>query len=216
MTVPGSGDVPKSSEEAFRRAALFASGLLALRESPRLRELLEALSHAANVPVAGICVLEGDHCWVPVVLGLDLERMPSSESLSAQVAQTQSPVVMADLRGHPELSNHPVVRGSVSILSFAAAPLTGVQNVSFGALFIADHAPRPDFDVIAIPHLKRVADDIMREAGSPHHMRRAGRTTVEGLEALIRQATRDGDDELVTAIDRVMRDVLPLTGIRGI
>jgi hypothetical protein len=46
-------------------------------------------------------------------------------------------------------------------------------------------------------------------------MRRIGRSTVEGLEALIRNATRDGNDALVSAIDRVMRDVLPLTGMRG-
>jgi len=34
------------------------------------------------------------------------------------------------------------------------------------------------------------------------------------LERLIREATRNGDDELVTAIDRVLRTVLPRTGVR--
>ncbi len=216
MTIPDTDDVPLSSEDALRRAALFASGLLALRDAPRFHELLEELTRTMDVPIAGVSVIDGGYCWLPVLRGIDLDAIPLAESLCVGVVETQVPMAEPDLPGHPGFADNRFVAGPTALRAYAAVPLCGVEGAKLGTVFVADRRVRPDFVERAIPRLERTASRILEEASAPHHMRRVGRTTVEGLEALIRQATRDGDDALVTAIDRVMRDVLPLTGVRGI
>lgn len=216
MTIPDTDDVPLSSEDALRRAALFASGLLALRESPRFHELLEDLTRAMDAPIAGVSVIDGGYCWLPVLRGVDLDAIPLAESLCIGVVETQIPMAEPDLPANPQFARNRFVAGPLALRAYAAVPLCGVEGTKLGTVFVADRRVRPDFVNHAIPRLERAAFRILEEASAPHHMRRVGRTTVEGLEALIRQATRDGDDALVTAIDRVMREVLPLTGVRGI
>ncbi|OYX51494.1 MAG: hypothetical protein B7Y97_04985 [Sphingomonas sp. 32-66-10] len=216
MTIPDSDSVPLSSEDALRRAVLFASGLLALRDSPRFNELIQELSRTMDVPIAGVSVIDSGFCWLPVLHGVDLDSVPLSESLCAGVVETQIPMAETDLPANPEFANNRFVAGPLALRAYAAVPMRGVQGAKLGTVFVADQRVRPDFAHRAIPQLERATTRILEEASSPHHMRRVGRTTVEGLESLIRQATRDGDDALVTAIDRVMREVLPLTGMRGI
>lgn len=216
MTIPDADDTPLSSEDALRRAALFASGLLALRESPRFHELIQELCRTMDVPIAGVSVIDSGFCWLPVLHGADLDAVPLSESLCIGVVETQIPMAETNLPAKPQFADNRFVTGELALRAYAAVPLRGVQGAKLGTVFIADQRVRPDFGDRAVPRLERTALRILEEASAPHHMRRIGRTTVEGLEALIRRATRDGNDALVTAIDRVMRDVLPLTGVRGI
>lgn len=215
MTIPDSHDMPLSSEDALRRAALFASGMLALRESPRFNDLIQELSCAIDVPIAGVSVIDSRFCWLPVLHGADLDAIPLHESLCAGVVESQVPMAEIDLLANPRFAHNRFVDGPLSLRAYAAVPMRGVQGARLGTVFIADQRVRPDFADRAIPALEHATARILEEASSPHHMRRVGRTTVEGLESLIRRATRDGDDMLVTAIDRVMREVLPLTGVRG-
>lgn len=215
MTIPDSHDVPLSSEDALRRAALFASGMLAVRESPRFNELIQELSRAMNVPIAGVSVVDSGFCWMPVLHGVDLDAIPLSESLCAGVVESQIPMAETDLCANARFAGNRFVVGPPTLRAYAAVPMRGVQGARIGTVFIGDRRVRRDFADRAVPALERATMRILEEASSPHHMRRVGRTTVEGLESLIRQATRDGDDALVTAIDRVMREVLPLTGVRG-
>ncbi|WP_066659400.1 MULTISPECIES: GAF domain-containing protein [unclassified Sphingomonas] len=214
MTIPDTDEGPLSSEEALRRAALFASGLIALRESPRFNELIQELGRTMDVPIAGVSVIDSGFCWLPVLHGADLDAIPLSESLCAGVVETQIPMAETDLPMNPKFADNRFVTGPLALRAYAAVPMCGVQGAKLGSVFIADQRVRPDFADRAIPQLERATERILEEASSPHHMRRIGRTTVEGLEALIRNATRDGNDALVSAIDRVMRDVLPLTGMR--
>lgn len=216
MTIPDTDDVPLSNEDALRRAALFASGLLALRDSPRFHELLEELTRAMGAPIAGVSVIDSGYCWLPVLRGVDLDAIPLADSLCIGVVETQVPMAEPDLLANPHFAANRFVAGPLALRAYAAVPLCGVEGAKLGTVFVADQRVRQDFADRAIPRLERTAQRVLDEASSPHHMRRIGRTTVEGLEALIRQATRDGDDALVTAIDRVMRDVLPLTGMRGV
>ncbi len=214
MTVPDADDVPLSSEDVMRRAALFASGLLALRESPRFREFLEELTGALDAPIGGVSLIDRGYCWLPVLQGIELDAIPLADSLCVSVVETLVPMAEPDLLADPQFAHNRFVAGPLALRAYAAVPLCGVQGAKLGTLFVADRRVRPDFADHAIPRLERAAFRILDEASAPHHMRRVGRTTVEGLEALIRRATRDGDDGLVTAIDRLMRDILPLTGVR--
>ncbi|RYY34105.1 MAG: hypothetical protein EOP59_16800 [Sphingomonadales bacterium] len=216
MTVPDSGDVPVSSADAFRRAALLASGLLALRESPRLKGLLRDLAHRAAVPIAGVSVIDGAFCWLPVTVGFDVERLPIADALCVDQDGLPGRILESDLLASPHFANHPMVTGPIAVRAFAAAPLRGLESVGLGTVFIADRVARADFIDRALPLVDHAADHIMAEASAPHHLRRVGRSTLDELEQLIREAMRSGDDALVTAIDRVLRTVLPLTGVRDV
>lgn len=216
MTGPESGEVPVFSADAFRRAALLASGLLALRESPRLKKLLRDLAHHAAVPIAGVSVIDGEFCWLPVTVGLDLERPPITEALCVNQDGLPGRTLEPNLLASADFATHPMVSGPIAIRAFAAAPLRGIEGVGLGTVFIADRVARTDFIDGAQPILDHAADQIMMEASAPHHLRRMGQSTLEELERLIREATRSGDDALVTAIDRVLRTVLPLTGVRDV
>ncbi|MDR6853506.1 hypothetical protein J2Y54_003026 [Sphingomonas sp. BE123] len=216
MAESGADDGSRSSDDVYRRAALFASGLLALHESPRLHELLAELADALTVPIAGICVLGHGHCWLPVAHGLASAPIAERDTFAVQVVETLTPIAFADLTTEPQHADGLLTRAPLNFWAYAAAPLRGVGGTAIGTVIAADTKPRPDFPARAIPALEDVAVRIMEEAGAPHHMRRIGRMALDGLEDLIRQATRDGDDALVSAIDKVMRDVLPRTGLRGV
>lgn len=214
MTIPGTDGGHLSSEDALHRAALFASGLLALRESRFVLDLIEKLSRNLEVPIAGVSVVDAGRCWLPVLIGVDLDSIPLEESLCVNVVETQVSMAEHSLTANPQFVDNPFVTGALALRAYAAVPLRGVRGAKLGTVFAADRRERTDFSDRAVPMLERTAQQIMNEASAPHHMRRIGRTTVEGLETLIRQAMREGDDALVSAIDRVMRDVLPLTGLR--
>lgn len=215
MTVPEAYQPRQSSEDMFRRAALFASGLLALRDSPRLMEWVRELAETLAVPIAGVGIIERGHCWLPVTVGMTVDRVPIENCLSAHIVATGRGAAIADLYDDPQFADSQMVRPPLSMRACAGAPLLGANGTPVGTVIIADARIRPDFTPRILPRLEKMAQRIMAEAAAPHHLRRMGRTTVEGLEALIRIAARDGDDELVRAIDRVMRDVLPHTGMRG-
>lgn len=214
MTIPETDGVHRSSEEALHRAALFASGLLALRESRFVLDLIEQLSRDLAVPVAGVSVIDAGRCWLPVLVGADLDSIPLADSLCISVIETQVPMAEHSLSTDPRFAENMFVAGPMALRAYAAVPLRGVTGAKLGTVFTADRRERADFCDRAVPMLERTAQQILTEASAPHYMRRIGRTTVEGLETLIRQAMREGDDALVSAIDRVLRDVLPLTGLR--
>lgn len=214
MTIPDTDGDHLSSEEALHRAALFASGLLALRESRFVLELIERLSRDLAAPIAGVSVVDAGRCWLPVLVGADLDSIPLAQSLCISVVETQVPMAEHSLSTNLRFVENIFVSGPMALRAYAAVPLRGVKGAKLGTVFAADQRERPDFLDRAVPVLEQIAQQILDEASAPHHMRRIGRTTVEGLETLIRQAMREGDDALVSAIDRVMRDVLPLTGLR--
>lgn len=215
MKIPDTDGEYLSSEDTLHRAALFASGLLALRESSYVHELIEKLARTLDVAIAGVSVIDAGRCWLPVLYGADLDSIPLDQSICAGVVESQVPMAEPDLAKNARFAGNVFVAGPMALRAYAAVPLRGVQGARLGTVFAADRRNRPDFARRAIARLERTADHILKEASAPHHMRRIGRTTVEGLETLIRQAMREGDDALVSAIDRVMRDVLPLTGLRG-
>ncbi len=214
MTIPDTDGDYLSSEDALHRAALFASGLLALRESRFVLDLIEQLSRDLAVPIAGVSVVDAGRCWLPVLIGADLDSIPLAQSLCVSVVETQVPMAEHGLATNPRFADNPFVAGPMALRAYVAVPLRGVRGAKLGTVFAADRRERADFADRAVPMLERIAQQIIEEASAPHHMRRIGRTTVEGLETLLRQAMREGDDALVSAIDRVMRDVLPLTGLR--
>ncbi|MFL9841587.1 GAF domain-containing protein [Sphingomonas sp. ST-64] len=208
--------LPIYSADAFRRAALFASGLLALRGSMPLHALLDDVAHQIDVPITGVSVIENGFCWLPVALGLNIERLPISDALCVDTNGFPADLLEPDLLASARYRDHPLVAGPMAIRAFASAPLRGIEGVELGTVFIGDRKARPDFLVRAKATLEHAARHIMAEASAPYHLRRMGHTTLAELEALIRDATRDGDDELVTAIDRVLQTILPHTGIRDV
>lgn len=214
MTAPESGEVRVFSADAFRRAALFASGLLALRGSAPLRALLKDVAHQIDVPVAGVSIIENGFCWVPVALGVEIERLPISDALCVDPDGLPADLLEPDLLATARYVDHPLVAGPTAFRAFISAPLRGIEGAELGTVFLADRKPRPDFTACAKTALEHTARRIMAEASAPHHLRRMGHSTLAELERLIRDATRNGDDELVTAIDRVLRAVLPHTGVR--
>jgi len=214
VTIPDTDGAHLSSEEALHRAALFASGLLALRQSQFVVDLIETLSRDLAVPIAGVSVIDAGRCWLPVLVGADLDSIPLSQSLCISVVETQVPMAVPSLATNPRFADNLFVTGPMALRAYTAVPLRGMKGAKLGTVFAADRRERGDFPDRALPMLERTARQVMEEASAPHHMRRIGRTTVDGLESLIRQAMREGDDALVAAIDRVMRDVLPLTGLR--
>lgn len=187
---------------------------MAIRSDPAIQTIVSSLAETCAAPLAGVCMLDQETCWVPVSIGIDVESIPASEALCPHVIAGGHPVGVSDLTQHATFRHNKLVVGHFAWRAFAAAPLPGLHGINLGTIFVADTTPRADERFLNTDAVAAAAATVAIEAAHPRRLRRSGATTIKQIEALIRDAAMDGDDDLVSAIDRVMTQILPFTGSR--
>ncbi|MBW4330450.1 GAF domain-containing protein [Stakelama sp. CBK3Z-3] len=203
---------PSNDEQrsaTLRQAAILASGMLLLRGDAVLQERIAKLAERTRTRVSGITVMNDETCWLPICHRIDAESLPLSESLCAAVVKRNSKVTLPNLLKDPEFKDHPAVIGPMRIRAYAGVPLGGILGGAIGTVFVADTEPRDDFDAEVLAQLETEADYITREIQQSHHRHRTEKYAVGPLMEMIRKAMREGDDDLVTALDHVLRSIEP-------
>ena len=194
-------------ERALHKAAVLASGLLLLRGDARLQERIEGLAEATGAKASGISVFDDGTCWIPVSHGIAVESQAASVSLCAMVVDSNASVLLPDLIADLRLRDHPAVTGPMNVRAYVGVPINGFLGDAIGTVFICDVEERPDFDSTVLARLEEETRHIARATKLPHHRHRTGRYAIGPLTELIREAMRDGDHDLVTALDYVLRSI---------
>lgn len=209
----GSDPEVQARQETLRQAAVFASGLLAMRSDPTLFALVGRMAAEFAVPMAGITVIDRGRCWLPITVGSDLDSVVLDEAICPHVVAKAQPLCVADLATHPQLSAHWAVVGPYRVKAYAGVPMLGVNGSALGTVYIADVVRREDFDDTTIARLEKISTQVMKHANQPRHLRRIGPFVVDLLMPMIRAAARDDDHDLVDALDDILRGVEQGSGL---
>lgn len=133
---------PIPFNEEARLRSLFSLPDLASENDGLFESLCEATRKLLNVPVAHISVVEKDMQWYKAVVGMELERMPRSNSFCTHTIMSNEPLVVCDLSKDPRFKQHPmVVKGSPEARYYAGVPLVLSSGHRLGSLCGLDLVP---------------------------------------------------------------------------
>lgn len=164
--------------------------------------ICEATRKILDCPIAHISVVEGDTQWYKSVVGIELGRMPKSNSFCTHTIMSGKPMVVPDLSKDPRFETHPMVaEGGPGARFYAGVPLVLSSGQRFGSLCGLD----------LVPH----------EAPSDHQMSiliDLGKAVVAALEGIPPKPVEQTEDEdakstFITLIGHELRT--PLTILFG-
>lgn len=140
------------------------AGLNALGEvsGAALDSLTELATHAFNVPVAFISLLEVDRQRLVARRGLQTTQTPMRDSICASAIGSAETMVIDDLRAHPRHASNPLVTGEAQLRFYAGTPLVTRNGVAIGAFCIMDDVPR-QFSEAQRRQLQTLANAAMNE-----------------------------------------------------
>jgi PAS domain S-box-containing protein len=196
-----------SLRDPERVAAVQRTGLLEQPPDPALDRLARLTAGALRAPAAMICLVADEHQYLAGQSGLpeplaSARGGPLTQSLCQYAVAGRAPLVVADARLHPELTDHPAV-AELGIAAFAGVPLFDADGWALGALCVIDHAPRAwtddelamlqDLAVLATGRLRRDPPD------RPGDHAPAARPDYDALPVMLWRVGPDGACEYVNA-----------------
>jgi sigma-B regulation protein RsbU (phosphoserine phosphatase) len=140
-----------------------------------------------RVPIATITLVDEDRIWFKACHGLDGAReIPREPGLCASAILSDDVHVVTDARTDPRTLDNSLVRGSLGLQFYAAAPLVTPDGYRLGTINVIDREPRQisDDEVATLRDLAAVVVDEME-------VRRAALDKVRDERQLRDQAQRD-------------------------
>ena len=133
--------LPTALTDPARLAALRSSGLLGARRDDALDRLVEAAARLLDAPGALLSVITADRQVVKSAAGAATGDPRLSHSLCKHVVAAGAPLVVDDLRLHPDLRDHPAVT-ELGAVAYVGVPLLDGGGQVLGALCAFDPQPR--------------------------------------------------------------------------
>ncbi|WP_406235759.1 EAL domain-containing protein [Isoptericola jiangsuensis] len=150
------------SPEQERLSTLAGLNALGAVSGAALDNLTELATHAFNVPVAFVSLLEVDRQRLVSRKGLATTQTHIRDSICASTIGSADTLVIDDLRAHPRHASNPLVTGPAQLRFYAGAPLVARNGVAIGAFCIMDDAPR-QFSEAERRQLQTLASAAMNE-----------------------------------------------------
>ncbi|WP_367382558.1 EAL domain-containing protein [Stenotrophomonas cyclobalanopsidis] len=150
------------SPEQERLSTLAGLNALGTVSGAALDKLTELASHAFNVPVAFVSLLEVDRQRLVSRKGLATTQTHIRDSICASTIGSTDTLVIEDLHAHPRHASNPLVTGPAQLRFYAGAPLIARNGVAIGAFCIMDGAPR-QFSEAERRQLQTLASAAMNE-----------------------------------------------------
>ena len=150
------------SPEQERLSTLAGLNALGDVSGAALDSLTELATHAFNVPVAFVSLLEVDRQRLVSRKGLDVTQTHIRDSICASAIGIAETLVIDDLRAHPRHASNPLVTGDAQLRFYAGTPLVARNGVAIGAFCIMDDAPR-QFSETQRRQLQTLANAAMNE-----------------------------------------------------
>ena len=129
-----------------RLASLRATGLMTEAESVPLDRLVKLLSHLLKAPVALVSLLDDHRQFFKSRCGLPepwntLRETPVAQSYCQEVVGTGAPLILPDVRTHPNFDPTSVVT-RMGVAAYAGMPLITSEGHVLGAFCAVDVKPR--------------------------------------------------------------------------
>lgn len=208
MASDGDGRPQPSDGEVLRQAAVYASGVLGMRENPRLQAIAERAATLLKVPMVAISVVDGDRQWMPASIGLDMDETPRDVSFCAHtILAPTSPMVVPDATADERFRNNPLVTGHPEIRFYAGAPIITADGAALGAVCVIDRTPRPGLTAEEEAALSALACEAAAEFEQLDNIRRYGPDAIERILQQMRDAVQHEDETLILELDRILQKV---------
>jgi len=153
---------PMLADERRRERAVVASGALELRNDPALQAIVEDLRHDFVTMMAAVSILHSD--WQYLIAASGVPDGPYSRRTSFcghAIERPQTVFCIPDTGQDERFAGNPVVVEGNGVRFYAAAPLVGIDQVTLGAVCVADRHPRPMLDQAAACRLTAAAAKVM-------------------------------------------------------
>lgn len=138
----GTDEVAEMRERRVRDAV----HRLQILDTPREQaydDLVQLAAQVMRTPMATIGIIDGPRIWVKAKTdNVPFDEIPRSVSFCELAIVQDRTVLLADLRGDPELCTSQVVAGPPHLGSYLAVPLHSPDGVTLATLSVADVEPR--------------------------------------------------------------------------
>lgn len=206
MSTRGQGSAT-SPAESLRQAAVFASGVLAIRDNDGLLAIVARASALLGTPMAAISIVDRDRQWFPVAIGLP-EQTPRALSFCAYAMLTpHDTFCVPDASADARFADNDLVTSPPCIRFYAGAPLVDADGMALGALCVIDRQPRVPLSAGESVALTQLAAEAMGEVQGSEQCRRFGAQAIEHIVSQMREAARDDDETLLLSLDRIVQSL---------
>lgn len=129
-----------TQHESYRLDALRKLGMLDTAPSDAFDRITRMAAQLFNLPIAAVSLTDVDRQWFKSKVGISHSAIPRHQAPCAQVARSESMLVVPDLLTDPEF-RHSVLAQS-GIRFYAGAPLTTSDGYCLGAMCVLGVEPR--------------------------------------------------------------------------
>ena len=98
-----------------------------------------------DAPIALVTLFDAEHQWLKAKVGVDLTKMPRSESFCTHTILSDDVMVVPDARLDHRFRDLPLVDDPQGVRFYAGAPLKAEDGCRIGAVCVLDRRPRVDF-----------------------------------------------------------------------
>jgi sigma-B regulation protein RsbU (phosphoserine phosphatase) len=134
-----------------------------------------------DTPIATVSLVEQQRIWLAAAYGLpDVREIGSEPGLCGSAIAQDGVYVVNNAATDPRTSEHPLVRGELSLRFYAAAPIRTYDGFRLGTVNVIDNRPRETTgqQLAALEHLAALVSDelelrlmVIRSAMAEHRMR---------------------------------------------
>jgi GAF domain-containing protein len=163
------GQPPAAVTDERRLAALRRTGLLDSAPEPGFDRLTRLASRLLDAPVSLVSLVDRDRQFFKSCVGLpapwsDRRETLLSHSVCQHVVASRRPLVVGDLREHPELRDSLAVP-DLGVIAYLGIPLVTSEGAALGSLCVIDHRPRDwsEDDVAVVRELAAVVVEAIEE-----------------------------------------------------
>lgn len=208
MATNGHSAPHANAREELRQAAVFASGVLAMRGNAALQAVVQRTATLLETPIAAVSISDRERQWFPVSIGLPHADTPRAASFCSEaVAAPETLMCVPDAAADPRFRDSPLVTGALHIRFYAATAILTQNGIPLGALCAMDKVPRTRLTPQQQAGLQALAAEATQEIGRIDNAWRYGADGIDNILQQIRRAAQQGDETLIVALDKVLQEL---------
>ena len=126
-----------------RLAAVYRYEILDTPRDGTFEGIARLAARQIRVPIATVTIVDSDRVWFAAAEGLPgVTQIGTEPGLCASAVLQAGPYVVNDALVDPRTMEHPLVRGSLGLRFYAAAPITTCDGHRLGTVNVIDSTPR--------------------------------------------------------------------------
>ncbi len=134
--VPIETGKPQNGRESARLSALYSTQILDTPPEPSYDAITRLAADYFEADSATIAFADETRVWIKSHCGEAIRELPRSNSIFEMVLTADGPVVIPDIRQHPDFQGHKLHLRAMNVVFFASAPVRTTDGSMVGILTI--------------------------------------------------------------------------------